>query len=624
VKAESRPSVERYRIGDLALDSGSREVSRGRQQILLPNLSFELLLELARSAPNVVAMDDLMTRVWHGVVVSPDTVAKRVELLRHALGDDSHVPRYVGLVRGHGYRLLPTVQREREGGFRFGLAASIAAAALIAVALIWLAVETQPRTLVNSVAVLPFVSMSETPQDEYFADGLTEELVHSLASIPGLKIIGRTSSFYYKGRNEDLRAIGKTLGVAYVLEGSVRRAGDRLRVTVQLVKTADGYHLWSETYDRTVDDILEIQGDIARGVARALRRGLLSDAQPFVAAHRTSDPLTYALYLKALKLVNEDDSEALTQAQAVLEQVLEQDPQFLAAWNRLASVHIHRLMAYDQTYPYTWDQGWQRVQDAVGKALVLDPDSAYAHGVLGAIEWLYERDVSQAAAHFQNALDSNPMDLEMIGIAGNFAKFIGRLEEAVALEEYVLTRDPLCTGCRYALARTYRYLGRLEEAENALRTYQLLAGGGAEYTLGITLLLKGDPAAALNSFEALNHHEFLRSQGRALALHDLGRRAECLAAIDELRERWGEDEPWEIAKAYAYIKQPDTAFAWLEQVYERNPLRLQTEFQEPLLASIHGDPRWHALLERVGRTPEQLAEIDFEIDLPQLAQTAQR
>ncbi len=611
-KARTRP--ERFQIADLVLDAGSRQLWRGREEITLPALSFDMLITLAQAAPNALTVDELMDRVWTGVVVSPATVAKRVELLRQALDDDSKQPRYVALVRSHGYRLVAPVKpvAPRKDRPYWQIAAAIALLAVIAVGvgkLLRDPIEPLPE---NTIAVLPFVSMTADPEDEYFADGLTEELSHALANLADLRVAGRTSSFFFKGRNEDLREIGETLGVAHVLEGSVRRAGDRLRITAQLVNTDSGFHLWSETYDRTAADILDIQADISRKVVLTLRRTLLDAGQGTTSKHHATDPETYALYLKALRL---SKSGAMADAQALLETVVGRDTGYVPAWNRLATINGERIMGLDETYPYSWDDGWARVKKAMDVLLTLDPDSGDTLAVQGAYAWLYEGDAVQAARYIQRAVGAEPRNLEILNFASTFAKHVGRMEQALMLDEYLVARDPLCAGCRFWLAKLYMYMGQLDKAEEALRSMQIADGGG-EWNLGTVLLLKGDAEGALASYRELDHHLYLRHQGMALAYHDLGNRDEFEAMRDELLQQWGETQPLEIAQLYAYTNELDEALLWIEKSVARNPADLQTDFPEPLFWNLRGDPRWEALLERVGRSPGQLAEIEFDVRVP--------
>lgn len=590
---------------------------RGGQEIELQKLSFDLLAALASAAPDALSTDDLVERVWKGSVVSPATVAKRVELLRHALSDDSQSPRYVALVRGHGYRLVPdvTVSTVAERSYRRSIVVAVALVATVAA--VWINYPREPAVSSNTIAVLPFQSMSDDRDDEHFADGLTEELNHALAGVPGLKVTGRTSSFFYKGKNEDLRVIGETLGVAHLLEGSVRRSEERLRVTAQLITAADGFHLWSRTYDRSMADILDIQEDIARNVVAVMRETLLESEASQPEDDRPDDPYVYALYLRTLGAAQGSNSAGLAVAQELLEQIVELQPDFAPAWARLANIHGRRVMSMDETYPLSREEAWRKITQANETALSLDPDNAMANANLGGLAWLARGDAAIAAPLLERAVELDPYDMDILLLAASFAKFTRRIDQAIELEEYLVDRDPLCTGCWHSLAKSYMFGGRIDKAEQAFRTYQVIVGGGGEWNMGMILLLKGEPESALASFEGLDHHEYIRLQGRAMALHDLGKTEEFETVMTKLVDGWGNQWPTTVAGAYAWAGRADDAFEYLDRAIESGGLvDIQTEFPLPVFDKIRGDARWTTIMERIGRAPEQLGDFEFTINLP--------
>jgi TolB-like protein/DNA-binding winged helix-turn-helix (wHTH) protein len=636
---------ERYRIDDLLLDVGARRVTRDGAEIELPRLSFELLVELARSAPDTVSIDRLLGRVWGGVVVSSSTVAKRVELLRAALRDDSADPRYIALVRGYGYRLVPAVIPESPAdsptasdaaaptqdtagsggsGVRRWLGLAGLAVLLLLVVGIWTSgvleapssssADAAPQP--NTVAVLPFVSLTGDSDDELFADGLTEELGHVLANVAGLQVTGRTSSFYYKGRDEDVRAIGAALGVAHVLEGAVRRSGDRLRITAQLIETENGFHLWSHAYDRPFDDLLEVQQDIALNVVSRLAASVAPGFERVDPRVAGTDAETYVLYLKALRDSSSGGPAEWPRAQRLFSEVVERDPDFGPGWLRLAEVHTKRLLFNYEDYSHGWDEGWAIVADAVERARAYDAEPGAVETALGVIAWLRDGDLARAANHLERALTMSPRDLDIVKIAIQFAKRIGRLELAKRLETYLVERDPICADCRYDLARTCLYLGEFGEAEAQLRLFQALEEGGGEWSLGMVLLHRGEPEAALASFDALDHHDYLRLHGRVMALHDLGRAQDAAVVLSELERVWGAEQPLVIARTYAYLGQRDAAFEWLDRLGRRGGSWLRGEFQDPAYDSLREDPRWQGILEPLGVSARQLAAIEFDVNLP--------
>jgi len=606
-----------YRLDDLELDPGRRQVRRGDLEIELPKLSYELLQALVSAAPDAVSSDDLMDRVWAGAVVSPSTIAKRVELLREALGDDSSEPRYVALVRGHGYRLIPAVSETTRGGSREPRSrlrtAAIGFVALLAGAVAAvLLVSDDPPPPERSVAVLPFASFSPETDDELLADGLTEELIHELARIPELKVAGRTSSFRFKNRTEDLRSVGDALGVANVLEGSVRRSGDKLRVTVQLVETDDGFHRWSETYDRTMSDVLAIQEDIAIKAAGALRVTMLGDT-PAARSRRDVDPESYALYLRAASLSGYGAGPHLAEAQRLLEQALDRDPEFAAAWNRLAAVHGRRLFARDPEYENPPAKAILIIKDAVERGRQLNPDDPEVYANLAGLAWVFEEDAAKAAPLIERALQLAPHDLDIVRFGIDFASYLGRFSEAVELSQTLVDREPLCVACRVQLARLYMILQRWDEANAQYATMQLMGEEGFHWSRGVVFLHLGRPEDALESFERHAAFDYLRLQGRAMAFHDLGMEAESAAELESLRRDWVDKQPLEVAQAFAYVGLSDQAFELIEDMLPDYTSTLQTEFPEPLFARLHSDARWGELMTRIGRAPDQVDRIPFSL-----------
>jgi TolB-like protein len=455
--------------------------------------------------------------------------------------------------------------------------------------------------------------MSIDPEGEIFADGLTEELSHVLASLGDLKVAGRTSSFYFKGRNEDLREIGETLGVAHVLEGSVRQSGNHLRITAQLINTADGFHLWSESYDREMSDIIDIQKDIAQAVALKLKSSSRDVGELSDLSNATISPEAYALYLKAVSLSPYGKTRDLAEAQALAEQVTEMAPDFAPSWNRLAAIHGRRLVYGDPEYDVSPHESLAISGEAVKRALALDPTSGEAYANLGGAAWVFERDIGKAAPLIEKALELDPWNLDIVSFAADFAKYIGRQDEALVLEELLVSRDPICYTCRANLASSYLYAHRFDDAEVQFQTLRSI-GGGHDWTLGTIFLLKQQPELAREYFQRIEGIEQLRQLGEALALHDLGRTDESSQLLDQVAIETSDSDPLAIAQAFAYVGEVDRAFEWLEQALPAATLYLQTSFPHPLYDKLRDDLRWHDIMKRIGRAPEQLDEIPFSLD----------
>ena len=365
----------------------------------------------------------------------------------------------------------------------------------------------------KSIAVLPFVNMSEDKANDYFSDGISEELLNLLAKVPQLKVTARVSSFSFKGKELDVPEIARRLGVAHVLEGSVRKAGDQVRITAQLIHAADGFHIWSETYDRKLDDIFKIQDEVAGKVVKELKVTLL-EPPPKV---RTTDPKAYALYLQAKQLARQFTAEAFEKSDALYHQVLEIDPRYAPAWSELARNFINKAvfgMVSSQ-------EGLARAREVAEKALASDPDYAPAHAQLGNIAKL-QNDDAGAANHYERALALDPTDLSVVGNAADFLGVsLGRLDEGLALSEAVVRRDPVDTTSLTNLGYYQRLSGRYDEAIASLRTGLSLnpGSGGAHFQLGVVLLLKGDAAGALAEIEQ-ETNEAYRMIGLPMAYHE--------------------------------------------------------------------------------------------------------
>jgi len=459
----------------------------------------------------------------------------------------------------------------------------------------WLGPSDGFRPPPNSIAVLAFANMSPDAGQEFFSDGISEELLSLLAKVPELQVISRTSAFSFKDKDVKLTDVARELNVAYILQGSVRWAGDRLRITAQLIDTQSDAHLWSETYDRTLDDIFVIQDEIAAAVVEKLKVTLLG-AAPVVDA---TDPQAYALYLQARFLSRQGTAENWEQAIAMFEQVLAIDPEYAAAWAGLANVYSRQ--AENSLRPI--EEGYALSAQAATQALAIDPSYAPAHARLGWIAMHNQGDLAAAARHYQRALELDPTNIDIIFSAASFAESLGRLEQVIALEQYALIRDPLDPVAHNNHGDSFLSVGRFNEAIAAFRTALTLSPGyiGAQYRIGVALLLKGEPETALDAMQK-EPFKAWRLIGLAMAHHALGRQADSDAAVAELVENYEQDAAYNIAYVMAFRGAVDEAFEWLDKA---------------VLYNDPSDPRWLPFLESVGKSPQQLTAVEFYVALPQ-------
>jgi TolB-like protein/Flp pilus assembly protein TadD len=443
------------------------------------------------------------------------------------------------------------------------------------------------------IAVLPFTDMSETKDQEYFADGMAEELLDLLAKIPGLKVIGRTSSFQFKGKNDDLRAIGDRLGAGYVVEGSVRKAGARIRVTAQLIDSHSGIHLWSESYDRDYGDILMLQDDIATGIARALQLAVgADDIRP---ARRLPSTEAYSLYLHARAALDRLD-ESMDVAQSELEQALVLDPTFAQAAEVLALMHAEQALNQWVSGP----EGWRHAREAAETALRIDPNSARGHAVLGLVSAEQEFRWDEADAEIGKALSANPHDSFALDFAAHLAMHRGRYEEALSRINTALSLDPL-NPYAYDTKGTIQYLASdLHEAERSLRRVNELSPTfyGASLEISWVLMARGELDAALK--EVMTEiSKNGKDSGLAAVYHMMGRTAESDAALVRLMNEY-HDWPTGVALAHAARGEPNQAIEWLEKAYvARDPDLLLWGPVHPFFASLHDQPRYQALMLKI-------------------------
>jgi TolB-like protein len=463
----------------------------------------------------------------------------------------------------------------------------------------------------KSIAVLPFINMSDDESNEYFSDGISEELLNLLSKIPQLRVAARTSSFSLKGKEMQVSEVGEVLKVDHVLEGSVRKAGNQVRITAQLVKAGDGYHLWSESYDRTLDDIFAIQDEIAVSVVEQLKVTLLGKP-PSV---EETDPEAYSLYLQARELFRQGTSKAWDQSVALFRQSLAIAPAYAATWAGLANVYIEQ--SHKALLPV--DEGFSLAREAANKAIAINPGHADAHASLGDIAVSHDLNLLLAARHAEKALALEPANPGILRKSSYVAAALNRLDESIRLLEYAIVRDPVNSICHARLGVFYMFAGQLDKAIDALRTSLQLSPGrmGAHYGIGVAQLLKGDTEAALASMQleadAQSNWEL---NGFALVYHVMGEQEASTASLEKLIEQMAQGAAANIAYIYAFRGENDRAFEWLDKAVQYKDPGLAELVVHPLFASIYSDPRWLPFLESIGRAPEQLAAIDFRVTLP--------
>lgn len=629
------------RVDDLVIDIRRHCVSRDGEEIPLAGLSFELLLALARAAPNVLTYDELMDRVWPAQVINLETVTQRVKLVREALGDDSRSPRYILGIRGRGYRMiapvtpapettrvvsaltseqtaeLPTAVVPKQRWLTSPRIAAVVAMAVLCVVAIGLALKLRSPTLASSpdqaapgsivvqpprtIAVLPFNNFSGDAESEYFGDGLTEELLSELAHVPGLQVAARTSAFHFKDRNDTAQTIGRALGVRYLLEGSVRKFGSRVRVTSQLIDATTGYQQWSQTFDREITDILAIQDEIALAVVDGLNVALVEEARAALLRPETQNVQAMDLYLRARYLAQEWRLPDLNQAISLYERAIDLDPSFAAAYLGLA----YALYAKGEFGVSQENPARPRIRALLSEALKLNPRSGDAHALLSVV-LLQTFDMADAERELRVAESLNPNGEHVLYALAAFNSAAGwPPDKGIEYAQQWARLDPLNPWANTFVAIAYWSANRPERA-----------------------LAEVDKVIAANPDYWVAH--FVRTP----ALIDLGRYQEALASAQRvlrLNPEWGFATS-DVATTYALagdveqarkymrvfeqrqpaswcaragiamaLKDPDGAITALENAYTaRDPLLIETLHYRRFLP-LHGEPRFQRLVMLLGQ-----------------------
>jgi TolB-like protein/Flp pilus assembly protein TadD len=471
-----------------------------------------------------------------------------------------------------------------------------------------------PSAIVEkSIAVLPLVNSTGDPANEYFSDGMSEELISTLSRLQELKVIGRTSSFQFKGKTDDSKTIGEKLGVYYLLEGSVRKSADRVRIAVALIKSGDGANVWSETYDRELKDIFAVQSEIAGAVAKQLKVALLGHngqaAQLATAATPSNQNVeAYNALLQGNFYLGRRTAEDTRKAIGYYEEAIRLDPRYALAYAKLTSAARNLLANYVNFATKEGQEAIAKARASAKSALALDPNLADAHLAQGVVLGDIDFNFAAAEAELRRALELAPQNPAVTSNLAALISNLGRHDKAVALAQRAIALDPLSSGSHLNLALCLTALGRYDEAEATLRkAVELQPQAAQTYTqLAIIQILRGNSRAAVELAKQ-ETDPFWRTYALALAQFANSDRADADAALKKLIDEDADDAGVQIAQVYALRKEPEKMFEWLEHAWATHDLGVNNLLFDPFLRAYKDDPRFIAFAQKIGVMPKAAA-----------------
>jgi TolB-like protein/DNA-binding winged helix-turn-helix (wHTH) protein len=623
---------------ELDLSTGelrSIEAPHPNNKIILREQVFQILQMLLEREGKIVTREEIKGRLWPDdtVVGFDHSINATINTLRRALGDSADDPRYIETLARRGYRLIPALEcRELTPGTAFGKdpeqrepsAAEMSEntarverqmkphswkAAVVLASVVILAgagyiswrhfrAPGPPMPSKIMLAVLPFENLTGDPNKEYLADGLTEEMISQLGQLnpEQLGVIARTSVMGYRHKDERLDQIGRDLSVQYVLENSLRESGDHMRLTTQLIQVKDQSHLWSQDYDYPAKDILNVEDDVAKAVAREIRLRLTSQQQAELAQSDPVNSEAFDAYLQGHYYFERDSKKDTEMAAKYFERATQLDPSYALAWAglsrvRLWQVNIGLLPA---------EEGHRLAREAVERALALNPNLAQAHAQMARIKEQVDFDWVGADASCQRAVALDPGNPEVVGTAALPAAILGRFDEALQLRRRAVDLDPLNADSWELLAETESSMGHLDEAAaDSKKALELNSDVVASHrVLSEIYVMQGRPQDALSEIE-LVRYDTTRAFLYAIAYHALGRKKESDAALSKLITKYYASMAYPIAQVYAFRNQSNEAFEWLDRAHAQRDTGLIRTKVDPLLKNLHGDPRFAAFLKKL-------------------------
>lgn len=604
-------------FGEFEADLRSRELWRNGAKVRLPDQAFQVLVMLLERPGELITREEIKKRLWNAetFVDFDHGLNNAVNRLREALRDSAETPRFIETLPRRGYRFLGNLSGERRPAFsavsalgsrtnqprflkenqrKLWIFATLLAIAMgSSIVIKSLLGRRGQSTRIRSLAVLPLQNLSGDPIQDYFADGMTDALITNLAKIGPLRVISRTSVMAYKSAHRPLREIARELNVDAVVEGSVVRVGNRVRVNAQLIQAVPEQHLWANNYERDVTDIIALQGDMARAIANEIQIQLTPQERAHLLNTRRINSDAYNAYLMGRYFSDRGGADNLEKAVEFYEQAIRFDPNYAIAWAGLADAH--QMLAVSGHARA--EEETRRSRAAVERAIALDPDLAEAYASLGSIQAFVDWDWAAAEASTDKALALEPGNVSALRQAGLIAAALGRLEQSIRLHGRAVQLAPLDPRSQRGLGHMALCAGRLDEAITALDKSMQLNPEGAyiHADFAWVYLAQSHALDAMHEAEQEKNPE-LRLLGLVVANYALGRKKESDTALAELKQKYTDIAAFQVAQAYAFRGELDGAFKWLERAYVQRDGALLSVRYDPFLKNLHRDPRFAAFL----------------------------
>lgn len=603
-----------YEFGPFQLDATRRRLLRDGEAVPLTPKVLDILLVLVESRGQVVEKDELIKTVWPDIFVEEGNLAQNISILRKTLGESPNQPEYIATVPKRGYRFVAGVREAKPAARRYRMGLILPASALLLGLVAWVVywrvvgkTDGGGRGAgIRSIAVLPFANVSSDQGNEYFSDGLTDELINVLAKVEGLQVAARGSVFQFKGRAEDIRTVGQRLNVGAVLEGSVRREKDKLRVTAQLNEATDGYQLWSEAYEGEVKDVFAIQEEIARAIVDALQIRLRGPKKTLLVKRGTDNLEAYDLALKGRSSAYYNLTlETFKQGVYDFEQAITKDPNYPSAYAGLAHLYASSI-GNELASPR---EVCAKAKAPARKALELDDTLAEPRVTLALLKMRCDLDFTGTERELLHALELDPNNADAQFAYTLYFVGMGRTEEALAANKRALELSPLDIGINLLFSHIYYHARRYDQAIDAvmqvlrlnpkagLKTHGMLAGdydGAGRYEEAIA---ENQKAREIDP----NHPVTIARLGYTHALW--GKRGEAMKALERLNElsKVRYVSAARRAEIYAALGEKERAFEWLEKAYEERSPTLYHLKVSPEYDNLRSDPRFDRLLKRIYR-----------------------